>query len=121
MKSSMRSPRQRLRRDPMTAAIAAVLYVFLAPQLSIGFAAFLVVYLIAIAAGSLSNVPAGLGVVEAMLILLLPQVPPEKLLAAVLAYRAIYELMTVVIALALLALFELGSHHGIAGRLWRGR
>ncbi len=103
------------------ACIAGVMYLFLAPELHIGFVAFLVVYLIAMAVGSLSNVPAGIGVVEAMLLLMLPQVPPEKLLAAVLAYRAVYELMTVLIALALLALFEVGSQHGIAGRLWRGR
>ncbi len=99
--------------------IAGVLYVLMPPELGMGFAGFLIVYLIALAAGSLSNVPAGLGVVEALLLLMLPQVPPERLLAAVLAYRAVYEVIPVLLALALLASFELASRHGIAGRLWR--
>jgi len=89
--------------------IAAVLYLFMPPELGMGFAGFLIVYLIALAAGSLSNVPAGIGVVEAVLLVMLPQVPPEKLLAAVLAYRAAYELIPVLGALALLASFELFS------------
>ena len=44
-------------------------------------------------AGQLSNVPAGLGVLEAALFLMLPQVPPGKLVGAVLAYRAVYEVL----------------------------
>jgi uncharacterized membrane protein YbhN (UPF0104 family) len=99
--------------------IADVIYILMPPELGMGFAGFLIVYLIALAAGSLSNVPAGLGVVEALLLVMLPQVPPEKLLAAVLTYRLVYEVIPVLVALALLASFELGSRHGIAGRLWR--
>lgn len=99
--------------------IANVLYLLLPAELGMGFAGFLIVYLIALAAGSLSNVPAGLGVVEALLLLMLPRIPPEKLLAAVLTYRLLYELIPVLAALTLLASFEFGSRHGIAGRLWR--
>ena len=45
----------------------------------------------------LSHVPAGLGVLESMLLLLLPGVPPEQLLAAVLMYRVIYEIVPVLV------------------------
>ncbi len=48
------------------------------------------VYLIAIAAGIISNVPGGIGVFEAVLLLLLPSVPKDGLLGALVAYRAIY-------------------------------
>jgi uncharacterized membrane protein YbhN (UPF0104 family) len=99
--------------------IGGVLYLFMPPELGMGFAAFLVVYLISLAAGSVSNVPAGIGVLEAALLLMLPQVPPEKLLAAVLAYRGIYELLPLVISLLMLGAYEFASRHGIAGRLWR--
>ena len=50
--------------------------------------------------------PAGLGVLESMLLLLLPDVPPEQLLAAVLMYRAIYEIVPMLIALALVGVFR---------------
>jgi len=99
--------------------VGGAFYLLMPPELGMGYAGFLVVYLIALAAGSLSNVPAGLGVVEAILLLMFPHIPPERLLAAVLAYRAAYEVIPVLVALALLASFELASRHGIAGRWWR--
>lgn len=99
--------------------ISGVMFLLMPLELGMGFAGFLIVYLIAVTAGSLSNVPAGLGVVEVLMLVMLPQMPPEKLLAAILAYRVIYELIPVFVSLALLASFELASRHGIAGRLWR--
>jgi uncharacterized membrane protein YbhN (UPF0104 family) len=99
--------------------VAAVLYLFMPPELGLGFAGFIVVYLIAIVAGQVSNVPAGLGVLEAALLLMLPQIPKEKLLAAVVAYRLVFELLPLLTAVGLLTLFELTSRYGAAGRLWR--
>ena len=63
--------------------------------------------------------PAGLGVVEAAMLLMLHDLKPEPLIAAIVAYRLVFEVLPLVIAIALLALFEFGSHHGFAGRLWR--
>ncbi len=63
-------------------------------------------YLASMLAGVLSHVPAGLGVLESMLLLLLPDVPPEQLLAAVLMYRAIYEIVPMLIALASVGVFR---------------
>src|SRR5277367_5214436 len=58
---------------------ASVLYVLL-PQNSLSFAAFAGVYLIALAAGVISNVPGGIGVFEFVLLLLLPGIPKDRLL-----------------------------------------
>ena len=80
--------------------------------------AFLGAYLASMLAGVLSHVPAGLGVLESMLLLLLPDVPPEQLLAAVLMYRAIYEIIPVLLALALWGTFEGFSRDGVLLRVF---
>jgi phosphatidylglycerol lysyltransferase len=82
---------------------AAVLYVLLPAAAAPGFTTFLAIYLIALAAGVVSNVPGGLGVFETVLLLLLPGVPPHEALSALLAYRALYYLLPFLIALAIIA------------------
>jgi len=58
------------------------------------------VFLSAAIAGALTHVPAGLGVLEAVFIALLgQQIPATQLVAALLAYRAIYYLAPLAIAL----------------------
>jgi uncharacterized membrane protein YbhN (UPF0104 family) len=101
---------------------ATILYLFMPAELTIGAPAFLAIYLVALVAGQLSHVPAGIGVLEAALLLMLPQVPPAKLLGAVLAYRAVFELLPLAIALLLLAVYETMDPAG-AVRKWlqRGR
>jgi phosphatidylglycerol lysyltransferase len=84
----------------------AVLYVLLPPGAGIGFPAFVAVYVTAIAAGTLSGVPAGLGVFESILLVTLTGVPAEELLGAVLAYRLVYELLPFVGGLLLLVGYE---------------
>ena len=54
-----------------------------------------------------------------MLLLLLPHVPPEQLLAAVLIYRVIYEVIPFVIALVLWGVYELTATDGARLRLLR--
>ncbi|MEP6548324.1 MAG: bifunctional lysylphosphatidylglycerol flippase/synthetase MprF [Gammaproteobacteria bacterium] len=95
----------------------SVLYVLLPPQAAMSFGAFAGVYLIAIAAGVISNVPGGIGVFEAVLLLLLPTVPKDSLLGALVAYRAIYYFGPFAAALALLGAHELWAHRGPAVRL----
>ena len=68
--------------------MTTILYLFMPPELNMTWPAFVAIYCIAFVAGQMSNVPVGLGVLEAALFLMLPQVPPGKLVAAVLAYRA---------------------------------
>jgi phosphatidylglycerol lysyltransferase len=105
---------------------AGVLYVLLPPNAMIGYFAFAGLFLIAIAAGILSNVPGGVGVFESVLLLLFRQVPPDQLLGSVLAYRLIYYLGPFALALGLLGGHELWLHRaplvrmGRLARTWLG-
>ena len=95
---------------------AGVLYVLLPAHASISFAAFAGVYLLALAAGAASNVPGGIGVFEFVLLLLLPGVPQDRLLGALVAYRAIYYFAPFLIALVLLGVHEIWVHRTRAVR-----
>jgi len=97
--------------------VSSVLYLLLPGSAGLAFLPFLAVYLASVLAGVLSHVPAGLGVLESMLLLLLPDVPPEQLLAAVLIYRVLYEIVPVLLALALWGVFEGFSREGALSRL----
>jgi phosphatidylglycerol lysyltransferase len=98
---------------------AGVLYVLLPPQAAIGFVAFAGLYLIAMAAGVISNVPGGVGVFETVLLLIFRAVPPDHLLGALLAYRVIYYFGPFAVALALLGAHEVWVHRGPMVRLGR--
>ncbi|HEY1951598.1 MAG TPA: bifunctional lysylphosphatidylglycerol flippase/synthetase MprF [Gemmatimonadaceae bacterium] len=88
-------------------AAGAVLYVLLPPGYRLSFLPVLGVFLIAQFAGILSHVPGGLGVFEAVIVLLLkPHVPAASILGSLVAYRAIYYLLPFVIAMAFLIAFE---------------
>ena len=87
----------------------AVLYLLLPASANIGFAAFVAVFVTALAAGTLSGVPAGLGVFESILLVTLTDVPTEELLGAVLAYRLVYELLPFISGLLLLLAYEAWS------------
>lgn len=96
--------------------MTTILYLFMPPELNMTWPAFVAVYCIAFVAGQLSNVPAGLGVLEAALFLMLPQVPPGKLVGSVLAYRAVYEVIPLGVALVLLLIYETTNEAGIVRR-----
>ncbi len=85
---------------------AAALYWLLPADAGVSFPIFMGVYVLAVVAGIASHVPAGLGVFETVLLLALPEVPRDGLLAAILAYRAIYYLAPLTLA-ALLASYSL--------------
>ena len=83
------------------AAAAAVLYLLLpeAPP----FGAFVLVYLLALAAGVLSHVPGGVGVFEAILLAAFAnQLGAAPLAAALLLYRLIYVVLPLLVACVLL-------------------
>jgi phosphatidylglycerol lysyltransferase len=90
----------------------SVLFVLLPREASMSFFTFAGVYLIALAAGAISNVPGGIGVFEFVLILLLPAVPKDRLLGALVAYRAIYYFAPFGLALLLLGAHEVWIHRG---------
>ena len=86
-----------------------VLYVLLPAAIGISFVAFIGIYVLCILAALASSVPAGLGVFESVLLLLLPRVPPDQLLGAMVAYRALLEFAPLLLALALFAAHEFWS------------
>jgi uncharacterized membrane protein YbhN (UPF0104 family) len=97
--------------------VAAILYLLLPPAADIAFLPFVAVYLASVVVGVVSHVPAGLGVLESMLLLLLPHVPPEQLLASVLLYRVIYEVIPLIGALLLWGGYEFTAPDGARLRL----
>jgi uncharacterized membrane protein YbhN (UPF0104 family) len=99
--------------------ISSVLYLLLPESADIALLPFIAIYLASILVGVVSHVPAGLGVLESMLLLLMPHVPPEQLLASVLLYRVIYEVIPLVLALGLWGAYELVAHDGARRRLLR--
>ncbi|MEW5730041.1 MAG: lysylphosphatidylglycerol synthase domain-containing protein, partial [Pseudomonadota bacterium] len=88
------------------ALVAAALYVLL-PLETVSYPAFVGLYVVATLAGTISHVPGGLGVFEGALVLLLPELQPEPLLAALLVFRVFYNLLPLVLGALVLAVFEL--------------
>ncbi|MBW4630498.1 MAG: flippase-like domain-containing protein [Iphinoe sp. HA4291-MV1] len=87
---------------------AAVLYLLLPANTSISFLDVLRIYSLAMFAGVVSNVPAGLGVFEIIVLHFLgTRVSPVRVLGATLAYRAIYDLLALLVAASLLGLYEI--------------
>ncbi len=99
--------------------VSSVLYLLLPDSARLAYLPFLGVYLASVLVGVVSHVPAGLGVLESMLLLLLPHVPPAELLASVLLYRVIYEILPLLMSLTLWGGYELLADDGARARLMR--
>jgi uncharacterized membrane protein YbhN (UPF0104 family) len=98
--------------------IAAVIHVLL--QYRVSYPVVLGVLLIAAIAGVVIHIPAGLGVIEAVFIALLEaQIPRGELLAALLAYRALYYLVPLLLATGVYFALEARARKaaGSAGRV----
>lgn len=85
---------------------ASILYLLLPATIAPPFLVFVGVYVLGILAGLASSVPAGFGVFEAVLVTLLPTAPKDQLIAVVLAYRFLLELMPFAIAVTALLAYE---------------
>jgi phosphatidylglycerol lysyltransferase len=88
------------------ALAAAVLYSVLPATPGIGFGGFLGVFAIALLLGVVSNVPGGIGVFESVMLLGLRQADGSAVLGGIIAYRAIYFLLPLILAGILLAVNE---------------
>jgi len=87
----------------------------LMPDAPIGFVGFLSIYSVAMLLGVIGHTPGGLGVFEAAVIFALGSaVPPGAAVAALLAYRAIYFILPLLVSAGLLAFVEA---RGLAIRL----
>lgn len=94
--------------------VAATLWLLLGPDLRPPFVGFIGLFVFAQVAGTLSNLPGGLGIFEAGILLLLgAEGHSAEVLGAVVAFRAIYYLAPFVIALVALLSWEVAS--------WRAR
>ncbi len=89
---------------------SGVLYLLLPGASTTDFVTFAGIYAVAVVGGIVSQVPGGLGVFEAILLLALPQLPAPQLLGALLAYRGVYYLAPLALAALALAAQELYRH-----------
>mgnify|MGYP000893352914 FL=1 len=86
---------------------SAVLYSLFTPELPISYPAFLCIFLFAYVSGFASQVPGGLGVFDTLILLSLKGVAsPPQIMAALLAYRAVYYLAPLILATMLLLFHE---------------
>ncbi|MEH1930959.1 lysylphosphatidylglycerol synthase domain-containing protein [Nostoc sp.] len=87
---------------------AAVLYVVLPTNISLSYLDFLGIYLLAMFAGVVSNVPGGLGVFETIILLILSdKVSAAAVLGSMLVYRGIYYFLPLLLAAGLLGIYEI--------------
>ncbi|MEH2194414.1 MAG: lysylphosphatidylglycerol synthase domain-containing protein [Nostoc sp.] len=89
---------------------AAVLYAVLPGNISLSYLDFLGIYLLAMFAGVVSNVPGGLGVFETIILLILSsKVSAAAILGSMLAYRGVYYFLPLLVASGLLGIYEVRS------------
>ena len=77
---------------------SSVLWLLLPDALDIGFVSFVGIYSLAVVGGIVSHVPGGIGVFETIVLVSLPDAPADSLLGAMLAYRAIYYVLPLLLA-----------------------
>ena len=90
------------------AVAASVLYVLLPDTGGLTYFGFVGIFLLAQLAGLASQVPGGLGIFETIIVILLPsQMPTAAIIASLLAYRALYYLLPLVLAAMLMGAQEI--------------
>jgi uncharacterized membrane protein YbhN (UPF0104 family) len=86
---------------------SGVLYLLLPDQTAISYFSFFGIYILALTAGIISNVPGGLGVFETVILLVCsPKIPKPDILGALLAYRGIYYFLPLITAAMLWLVYE---------------
>jgi glycosyltransferase 2 family protein len=88
--------------------VTAAMYTLLPQNPAVDFMPVLVIFVTATLLGTVSHVPGSLGVIEAALLIGLPQFPKEALLAALLTFRVAYFVVPFLLATLALGLYELG-------------
>ncbi|WP_232631712.1 lysylphosphatidylglycerol synthase domain-containing protein [Methylobacterium sp. Leaf118] len=87
-------------------AAAAVLYLLMPADMTLGFTTFLAIYVLAAMLGIASNAPGGIGVFEATILIALSYLPREEVLGSLLLFRACYYLVPFLLALLMLGVYE---------------
>jgi uncharacterized membrane protein YbhN (UPF0104 family) len=88
--------------------VTAAMYALLPQNPAVDFVPVLVIFVTATLLGTVSHVPGSLGVIEAALLIGLPQFPTEALLASLLTFRVAYFAIPFLLATLVLGLRELG-------------
>jgi len=84
---------------------ALVLYFLLPPTISMSYIGFFGVYIVALTAGLISTVPGGLGVFETVMLYLRPEsITAPQMLGGLIAYRFVYYILPLIVAVALILL-----------------
>jgi uncharacterized membrane protein YbhN (UPF0104 family) len=88
--------------------VSSVLYVLLATHEQVSFVRFVGMFVLAFGLGTISHVPGGLGVFEAVMILFLsPTIPADSVAGSLLAFRVVYNVLPLAIALVALCLYQI--------------
>lgn len=87
-------------------AAAAIIYFALPDQGNPGFFVVLGVFVAVFSAALISQAPGGLGVMEALFILALPNIPKLDVLAAIIVFRLFYLLIPLGLSIPIVLLFE---------------
>ena len=99
---------------------ASVLYILLPDSLPLTFVHFLGIFLLGQFAGVLSNVPGGLGVFEAIILLFLaPYFSASAILGSLIAFRAVYYFFPLMVATLLLAAHEIVEKREGVAKAWK--
>ncbi|MBW4590075.1 lysylphosphatidylglycerol synthase domain-containing protein [Aetokthonos hydrillicola Thurmond2011] len=95
---------------------AGIIYVLLPANTPLSYMEFLGIYSLAMFAGVISNVPGGLGVFETIvLVILAPKVSKAAVFGSLLAYRAVYDFLPLIVATGMLGVYELRHHRRVRG------
>jgi uncharacterized membrane protein YbhN (UPF0104 family) len=85
---------------------AGIIYFALPEQGNPGFLIVLGAFLLSFSAGLLSQVPGGVGVMEAVFLAIMPGIPAPAVFAALLIWRIFYQILPLVISLPIVLAFE---------------
>ncbi|MDJ0510309.1 MAG: hypothetical protein QNJ64_13800 [Crocosphaera sp.] len=93
---------------------SGVLYLLLPLSKTVSFPGFFGIYILGLTAGLISNVPGGLGIFETVILLSLPATISEgDILGGLIAYRAIYYFLPLMLAMGLLIIKEIQNHRRV--------
>ncbi len=96
---------------------SAALWTLLPVEVRPNLLAFSGAYAAAILAGLISSVPAGLGVFESVMLLLLPSIPGDRLLGCLVVYRLLYYWAPLAIATGMFVIVEAWRQRAFIGRV----
>jgi uncharacterized membrane protein YbhN (UPF0104 family) len=85
---------------------AGIIYFALPDQGNPGFFVVLGAFLLSFSAGLLAQVPGGVGVMEAVFIMIMPQVPATSVFAALLVWRLFYLIIPLALSIPIILAFE---------------